>query len=485
MRRAERRATRGENGAEHPLGGREVAARHPNVRDVASDGERERMLRAAHAPVHAHRLAHERLGARGVASRLDHEREAVERAGDVRVVGAEQAAQALQRRAMQALGLVELPLKGERRREEREVAGHLGMVVAEHALPDDERLTKPRLGAREVAAPGAERRELHHGARGVGAPRAEPGALKLEHLAEHGVGGAILAPVAEQHAKPEARVDRVLAAGRARRGPEAERAPVQRLGGVVAGHRVLQRGHVERAARNPRVVIQQLLAHRERAQQQRTRLVQPLTTVQERAEVLQALRDVDVRAAEHPLAQLERSLEELLRALVVAEVLEHVPDHAEHLRLHERLARQLLDAVQATFDELSRRDVGSALALGIARLEQGEQEPGHLLGLPQRLLGSLARGMGAIALRAREARLPERHARAAGGGQGGGEQRDAREPVAAEELSRAVPEAVDVREHGAAAEMPLDVFGELLGGLISPFRLLAQRHEHDAVEVAG
>src|SRR5439155_1640004 len=57
--------------------------------------------------------------------------------------------------------------------------------------------------------------------------------------------------------------------------------------------------------------------------------------------------------------------------------------------------------------------------------------------------------------------------------------------VPRDELPRAVGNAVPARQHGETVEVALEVLGELLRRRVAPGGLLAERTQHDLVEVAG
>ena len=127
-------------------------------------------------------------------------------------------------------------------------------------------------------------------------------------------------------------------------------------------------------------------------------------------------------------------------------------------------------------DQLARRRRALQLRDRVVEVEQ--ERVGQLPHVAEALLG-------ARALRPRHPRLPGR-------GDHAGDQHRERDhagaddgAVAAHELGGAVPPGVLARHHRQPREVAADVLGELVDRGVAPLRLLAQRLEHDVVEIAG
>ncbi len=176
--------------------------------------------------------------------------------------------------------------------------------------------------------------------------------------------------------------------------------------------------------------------------------------------------------------QVDAALEQWSRLVVEPELAIGLADRGDELELHLRLLGQVaLHALTAAVEQLARRQLPPPRLLGIGAGEDLHQEVAHL-----RRLGRL--GLRPVALTAD-------HRRLAGGARGpGDEQRESERQgadggaMATDEARRAVGQGVRPRLHRQAVEVALEVVEQLAERLIAPLGLLAQRFEHDGVEVA-
>ncbi len=170
--------------------------------------------------------------------------------------------------------------------------------------------------------------------------------------------------------------------------------------------------------------------------------------------------------------QLHRASGDSLALLVECEPQIHVTREGQDARLHFRLVHEpRLDPLEAAVQHLLRRDGRVLEPAGLELPEELRQDLRDLLGPP--------------ALRLRDLRLPARADPRARQRQENEQSRSHREAIAPHELSRAIPHAVLPRADGQPREVPLDVLCEGLGGHVAPLRGLAQRVQHDVVEIAA
>src|SRR5688500_18491049 len=152
-----------------------------------------------------------------------------------------------------------------------------------------------------------------------------------------------------------------------------------------------------------------------------------------------------------------------------------LPDPAERRSLNVRLAGELrANVVGAAVEELTRVDGFAGTKLRIHGVEDVQQD---LRGLPC-LVGFEP---GAVALAGKVVQIPGREPDEQDPGRRNGGEAPR---VTSEELRGAIAQRAPARMHGQSLKMALDVQGQLIDRGVALIRLLAQRHEDDAVEIA-
>ena len=188
-------------------------------------------------------------------------------------------------------------------------------------------------------------------------------------------------------------------------------------------------------------------------------------------------------------AQGESPRQALAGAARVAEVrLEHATLNAGHalvgrrkLALQSRVSvldvRELFGVLQrALHDQLARRRRAGQVADRVVELEQERvRELPHVVEVPLR----------GRALGPRDFRLIERRGQRRAEREGADHRGRRTGLVASDELARPIRERVLTRRNRAALEIALQVLGEGADRLVASLGLLAERLEHDVVEIPG
>jgi hypothetical protein len=154
-----------------------------------------------------------------------------------------------------------------------------------------------------------------------------------------------------------------------------------------------------------------------------------------------------------------------------------MPVAEERAQLRERRVEQWTRRALAAERRHAER-VAAGMTARVPALDDGGEDAQHLL-----RGGPLA--LGAVALVREPARFDGGRRPRAGEQQDEGEDARHERTVARHEPSQAVSHRVGTRAHGAAGEPSLHILAQRGGGVISPLRLAAERHDDDAIEVAA